>query len=59
MNSTFTFALAAEHRADLVREVARLNRVRTARTGPGHGHVRVPRQRPRWWLGATARTIQP
>jgi hypothetical protein len=60
MNSTFTFALAAEHRADLLREVAYLRRSRAVvGGGPAHGHVRVPRGRPRWWHRATARTVQP
>jgi len=60
MNSTLTFALAAEHRADLLSEVADLRRTRAARPGgPQHGHVRVPRGRPLWWRRATVRTAQP
>jgi hypothetical protein len=59
MNSTVTFALATEHRADLLTEVADLRRIRAARGGPAHGHVRVPRVRPRWWRRATVRTVQP
>jgi|tagenome__1003787_1003787.scaffolds.fasta_scaffold20710950_2 hypothetical protein len=58
MNSTLTFALAAEHRADLLSEVAHQQRTRAARVGPRHAHVRVPRRRPRWWRRATVRTVE-
>jgi hypothetical protein len=60
MNSTFTFALAAEYRADLLRQVARERRTQAASAGePAHGHVRVPRRRTRWWRRATAATVGP
>ena len=57
MNSTLTFALAAEHRADLLTEVAYLRRIRAARGGPAHDHVRVPRGRPLWWRRATVQAV--
>jgi hypothetical protein len=42
MNSTFSFALAAEHRADLLREVAHDRRARSAVVGgPAPRHLRV------------------
>jgi hypothetical protein len=48
MNSTFTFALAAEHRADLLRQVAHERRTRTALVDEeAHGHGRAFRRRPR------------
>ncbi|HEY4313890.1 MAG TPA: hypothetical protein VGO19_00105 [Actinomycetes bacterium] len=48
MNSTFTFALAAEHRADLLRQVAHERRTRTALVDEeAHGRGRAFRRRPR------------
>jgi hypothetical protein len=59
MNSTFTFALAAERRADLLRLATHDQRRQTALAGaPALGQVRVPRRRPRWWQRAKVASVQ-
>jgi hypothetical protein len=60
VNSTIVYAVAAEHRQDLLRAAADHRRAQEVVTGaPDHGPNRVPRPRLPWWRRAGVRTVHP
>lgn len=60
MNSTIVYAVAAEHRHDLLRNAADRRRAQEVLAGaPSHGPGRIPRHRVPWWRRATVRAVHP
>lgn len=60
VNSTIVYAVAAEHRHDLLRRAADHHRALEVLGGaPAHGPGRVPRYRVPWWRRAMVRSVHP